>query len=375
MNILNFSDNLIRLRHEKGITQEELANFAGVTKASVSKWENQQSLPDILLLPVLATYFDVSVDELLGYKPQLSKEQIQHIYEELASDFASIPFEEVMEKSQIMVKKYYSCHAFLFQINVLWLNHFMLADTPDRQTEILSAASELCTHIISDCKEIGICKATMILKASIDLQFGKTKEVIDTLEEMLNPYQLSSGSDTLLIQAYQLAKEQEKAVDFSQISMYLHLITLVSLHVQYLAIQAENPEICDETISRLNHLIDIFNLEQIHPNSAAQFHYQAAVTYSIQQKVPEALEHLKTFVSLVRYLLTDCNITLHGDRYFSSISKWLENSALSTQPPRDKKLVLDGALQSFSHPAFAILEQNQEFILIKKSLEEGSCLL
>ena len=36
MNILNFSENIIKLRHKKGITQEELADFVGVTKASVS---------------------------------------------------------------------------------------------------------------------------------------------------------------------------------------------------------------------------------------------------------------------------------------------------------------------------------------------------
>ncbi len=39
MNYLNFSDNIIRLRHNKRITQEQLADFVGVTKGSVSKWE------------------------------------------------------------------------------------------------------------------------------------------------------------------------------------------------------------------------------------------------------------------------------------------------------------------------------------------------
>lgn len=40
MNEWKLSENITRLRHEKKITQEELAAFAGVTKASVSKWEN-----------------------------------------------------------------------------------------------------------------------------------------------------------------------------------------------------------------------------------------------------------------------------------------------------------------------------------------------
>ena len=55
MDTLNLAENLIRLRREKEVTQEEVASFIGVTKASVSKWETKQSLPDILLLPVLAS--------------------------------------------------------------------------------------------------------------------------------------------------------------------------------------------------------------------------------------------------------------------------------------------------------------------------------
>lgn len=39
MNNLHFSDNIISLRRKKKITQEQLADFVGVTKASVSKWE------------------------------------------------------------------------------------------------------------------------------------------------------------------------------------------------------------------------------------------------------------------------------------------------------------------------------------------------
>ena len=102
MNALNLAENIIRLRHDKKITQEQLADFVGVTKASVSKWETKQSMPDILLLPQLAAFFDVTIDELLGYEPQLSKEQMQKIYLELASDFAKNPFEEVIERVQAL---------------------------------------------------------------------------------------------------------------------------------------------------------------------------------------------------------------------------------------------------------------------------------
>lgn len=57
---------IARMRLEHGMTQERLADIANVSAQAVSKWENDQSYPDILLLPVLAKTFGVSVDELLG---------------------------------------------------------------------------------------------------------------------------------------------------------------------------------------------------------------------------------------------------------------------------------------------------------------------
>ncbi len=56
------------LRKEKNLTQEGLAEALGVSPQAVSKWENDLSCPDIMLLPALASLFDVSIDELFGKK-------------------------------------------------------------------------------------------------------------------------------------------------------------------------------------------------------------------------------------------------------------------------------------------------------------------
>ncbi|MBE5795458.1 MAG: helix-turn-helix domain-containing protein [Clostridiales bacterium] len=55
-------------RKHKNITQAQLAEVLAVSPQSVSKWENLQSLPDISLLPVIARYFGITMDELFGYR-------------------------------------------------------------------------------------------------------------------------------------------------------------------------------------------------------------------------------------------------------------------------------------------------------------------
>ncbi|MBE6763645.1 MAG: helix-turn-helix transcriptional regulator [Ruminococcaceae bacterium] len=56
------------LRKARGVSQTELGTALGVSPQAVSKWEKGTSCPDIALLPSIAAYFDVTVDELLGYK-------------------------------------------------------------------------------------------------------------------------------------------------------------------------------------------------------------------------------------------------------------------------------------------------------------------
>lgn len=63
---MNLGNNILTLRRQRGITQEELAAALGVTAAAVSKWENNYTLPDVLMLGALADFFSVTTDELLG---------------------------------------------------------------------------------------------------------------------------------------------------------------------------------------------------------------------------------------------------------------------------------------------------------------------
>ena len=67
MSNIKISEKIRSKRRERDLTQEELANILGVTKAAVSKWENEESYPDITMLPKIAQLFYITMDELFGY--------------------------------------------------------------------------------------------------------------------------------------------------------------------------------------------------------------------------------------------------------------------------------------------------------------------
>ena len=72
---MNVADRIQHLRKTKGISQEELADKIGVSRQAVSKWESEQSLPDIDKIIVLSEFFDVTTDYILKGIEPIKQEQ------------------------------------------------------------------------------------------------------------------------------------------------------------------------------------------------------------------------------------------------------------------------------------------------------------
>lgn len=369
MKDLKIHKNLIYLRRKRGITQEALAEFLGVTKASVSKWETGQSLPDILLLPRIASYFDISIDELMGYQAQLSPDEIRKQYHRFAADFGVRDFHEVLQESRDFAREYYSCYLALLQVVVLWINHYMLAGSEKEQKEILSEAVDLCRHIEDQCADMRICQDASALQALAFLVMGEPKEVITILEPQHDPKRLSGQSEEVLIQAYQMTGESKKARSFNQFMIYRHLITLVNDSVTYLACNMQNREAAEETMERIGKVIQIYRLDELHPNTALLFYLQQAVAQCMYGRQEEAVASLKKYFKTGEpFIRNGCS--LHGDDYFDQIDVYFEDLDLGTQPPRSGQMIWDSFLQVLEIPAFLPLKENREFRQLKKQMQE-----
>lgn len=77
---MNIGNQIKSFRLEKKAKQEELAEYLGVSAQAVSKWETNASTPDITLLPGIATYFGVSIDELFALPEESQYERIENMF-------------------------------------------------------------------------------------------------------------------------------------------------------------------------------------------------------------------------------------------------------------------------------------------------------
>lgn len=82
--MIKLGEKIKKLRVENGLTQEQLAEDFGISFQAISRWENGNAYPDITLLPVIANYFDITTDELLGVDIERKQQMIDKIMEHIS---------------------------------------------------------------------------------------------------------------------------------------------------------------------------------------------------------------------------------------------------------------------------------------------------
>lgn len=369
MNTLHIGENIAKFRKSKGITQDALADFLGVTKASVSKWENVQSYPDVLLIPQIANFFDVTIDCLMGYEPQLAPEQIQKIYQDLAMEFAKKPFPDTVKHTEEFVKQYYSCYPFLIQISILYVNHFMLA--PDQKTgiDLLGKSIEICDHIINESTDVELHSQAIMIKALSMLQMGRASEVIELLLPFSDEKGIKAQVSDLMIQAYQQSGKKDSAIMYNELEIYKSILMLVSKNTVSLSLEEEQPDKCMEIISRTEKLIDIYNISALNHNTVALFYYQAALFYTKQIDQEQTLHYLKLFADEISQLF-ESNFSVGGDEYFSHITDWMKEQGVG-ELPRNANVILDSAISILSRPEFLEIIKKNDLKHLKEKLESN----
>ena len=359
---------LFENRHRKGITQEELAKHLGVSKASVSKWETGTSYPDIFMLPRLASYFDMSIDELIGYEPQMETADIRRLYRRLSAEFAERPFETVMEECTEIVKKYYSCYPLLFEIAALFLNHYMMADSQERSLEIIRKARGLFRRVRDSGDDPVLAREALQMEAYCCLILSEPEKVPELLER-LEPF--TSSPEPLLASAYQMTGNRKEAEKVLQAGMYKNIVALLNLHVSYMGLCTDAPETFAETCRRVEQMIFTFELKHLHPGQVLTAYIAMAQGWALLGEQEKALENLEKYTELAAGGIYP--LRLRGDAYFNRLEEWIDESLDTGEyPPRDEAVIRHSMTDAVTgNPAFQAYAENPRFRRLVKRLREN----
>jgi transcriptional regulator with XRE-family HTH domain len=362
MKEINIAKTLTDKRRAKGITQDELAAYIGVSKASVSKWETGQSYPDITLLPGLATFFNISIDELMNYTPQLTKEGIRKLYHSLAADFAVKPFDEVMASCREVVKKYYTCFPLLLQIATLFVNHHMLGKQEQRG-EILRETVLLCERIQKESGDIGTAKEATLLKAICFLELGEPQSVLDLLGETVRSYM---PERLLISQAYQLLGNADKAKEVIQIDMFLTLTAFFQAGIGYVSLYLDDFDRAEKSFNRLLDVAKIYQMETLNPNTMIQLYILGAQLFLSGGDKEKAIDLLSRYVDV-------CGIftfSLHGDSHFDKIDAWFSEQDLGNATPRSESVIKQSMMRDvLLNPIFSSLAEEPDYKRVVEKLK------
>lgn len=178
---IKIGENIKRLRKAKNVTQEQVADVLGISVTAVSKWERGETYPDITLLFPLAHYFEVTLDELMGYDEEKVQAEIKAVLENYRSLWLTEP-----EKARRIIETAYREYPDDYEV----MHHYMwnlAGDMADNDRETLLTHKEeflgICEKIINGCTEETIRLNAWNMKAKLLHAEGKTEEAIAIYRE------------------------------------------------------------------------------------------------------------------------------------------------------------------------------------------------
>lgn len=327
---MNIGPIIMTKRKEKKVTQQELANFIGVSKASVSKWETGQTYPDITLLPLLAAYFDITIDSLLTYDPQLDNHEIQRIYAMLKDGLNTQSSEEVLATFRSFVRRYYSCYPFILQMGMFLLNHYDLLPGENRMERYAKEAQELFIHVRTQSKDPEMILRAQSYEAYTSLGLRDFDQVLTILGDSVP---VLFPAEILIAAAQKEKGDEQQALVTLQSSIYQYTTVFMSFLGNYLHVLIQEPKNFTETVFRGKCFAELFHFETLHPISLMNFQLAAVFGYALMGDEGAALGMLDEFLMVLKK--TKFPVELHSDDYFNQIDVWLKDLEIGNQLPRN----------------------------------------
>ncbi len=288
---------IARNRRHAGITQETLAQYLGVTKAAVSKWELGQSAPDIALLPRIAAYFGITCDELLGHAEQLDEEARSRAIDELLDSLKS-NFDRGFEACKQLERAHWRDWPLLQLMAATLLNRSLYR--PDRAEDVFSYLDALLVRIEDQCDDLAQCRAARMMRASLMLMprtHPRVEEGVALLESLERDN--TSNVATTLAAAYDQAGRADDALALRQRIVYVAGSSVVNECLNQMEHYRNNPQRIAALAHAARTTMDALNLGAAMPLVMLSLHAQTGIAFKNAGMTEQALEEVELLCRLI----------------------------------------------------------------------------
>lgn len=269
----NFGETLKKIRKQKDMTQEQLAEYLNISPQSVSKWETNLTIPDITMIPMLANIFDVTTDMLLGVDIDAKEKRIEAIVKEANNHFFKHQYDEAEKLLRTALKEYPNSYKLMDKLAlVLSFNANYYNNRNGNEEEIITLGEK----ILAECTDDNLRYWSIQHLCKAYASMGEIEKAVSFAKKMPNTTQRDMITETLKgtkkynhIQT-QIANGAENIFNFIELLM----------NGSYAALDdGTEPYNSDERIALYHKIIDIINI-LIEKGSFGDFNYRLVSAHS-----------------------------------------------------------------------------------------------
>ena len=289
---MNIGIKIKKFRHQKDLTQEQLAEYLNVSVPAVSQWESGKTVPDVSTLLALANFFDVALDELFD-RASKDKEIEMEKYYSLDREYTNQGeikkslslWREAVQKYpgdfNCLIKLAYSLEAIVY--------------SGGESEEIERNAKEsivICERILRDCTESDTRNSALQILVHLYSHHSIANEDAAVKYAMMAD-SLFTCREVLLEHAYFTEESKDKKKKIKHLNM-LNYMDLLTINLYYGKYECEEDKInaCNAALTLWNTLIYDGNYQFFHCR-IQKIYLALAMSYAKMQKADQTIEALK----------------------------------------------------------------------------------
>lgn len=179
---LKIGENVRKYRRDMGLSQETLAERLGVSFQAVSKWERNETYPDVTLLPAIAGFFHITVDRLLGTEEIREAEEIKEIVAKCCEHDAHYEWGQLTRTIEAGLKRFPNNFELL-----AWYAYAIQNKDPEK-------CVDTCKYILENCTDQGTRNWTQSNLCYGYFKSGNREKAIECAKQLPSYYQTMEDS-------------------------------------------------------------------------------------------------------------------------------------------------------------------------------------